>query len=112
MLKEKEDLKLQISLKKEKLREKGITLVALVVTIIILLILAGVTLDMVLSQNGLFSRAQNAVEMYKKAQEDEEKMLDNLEAVMEGKTIEEISGKENFENFRERVNQGENFDKI
>ena len=34
--------------------KKGITLISLVVTIIILLILAGVTLNMVLSNNGIF----------------------------------------------------------
>jgi type II secretory pathway pseudopilin PulG len=34
------------------LKEKGITLVALVVTMIILLILAGVTINLVLSNNG------------------------------------------------------------
>ena len=66
-----------------KLREKGITLVALVVTIIILLILAGVTLNMALGQNGLFNRAQNTVDRYKKAQTDEEGMIKNLFAKIE-----------------------------
>ena len=41
-------------------REKGITLIALVVTIIILLILAGVTVSLVVGQNGLLQRAQTA----------------------------------------------------
>ena len=44
-------------------KEKGITLVALVVTIIILLILAGVSITMV-SGNGLFGRASNAASSY------------------------------------------------
>ena len=40
---------------KQKLkREKGITLVALVITIIVLLILAGVTLAMVMGDSGIF----------------------------------------------------------
>ena len=38
---------------KRNFKEKGITLVALVVTVIILLILAGVTLNIVLGDNGL-----------------------------------------------------------
>ena len=46
-------------------KEKGITLVALVVTIVILLILAGVTITMTLSQNGLFTRAQQGKNAYK-----------------------------------------------
>ena len=42
---------------------KGITLVALVITIIILLILAGVTLSIVFN-DGLIGKSQNAVEKY------------------------------------------------
>lgn len=40
--------------------QKGITLVALVITIIVLLILAGVTISMVLGQNGILSQANQA----------------------------------------------------
>lgn len=37
---------------------KGITLVALVVTIVVLLILAGVSINLVLGENGLITQAQ------------------------------------------------------
>lgn len=40
--------------------QKGITLVALVITIIVLLILAGVTISLVLGNNGLIDRAKQA----------------------------------------------------
>lgn len=40
--------------------QKGITLVALVVTIILLIIIGGVTFSIVLSQNGLINKAQEA----------------------------------------------------
>ena len=40
--------------------ERGITLVALVVTIIVLLILAGVTITLALGSNGVIGRAQEA----------------------------------------------------
>lgn len=40
--------------------ERGITLVALVVTIVVLLILAGVTITYALSNNGIFTKAQEA----------------------------------------------------
>ena len=40
--------------------ERGITLVALVVTIVVLLILAGVTITYALSSNGIFTKAQGA----------------------------------------------------
>jgi len=41
-------------------QEKGITLVALVITIIVLLILAGVSISLVLGENGVLSQAKNA----------------------------------------------------
>ena len=41
------------------MREKGITLVALVITIIVLLILAGISIQ-ALTNTGLFSQAENA----------------------------------------------------
>ena len=45
--------------------EKGITLVALVITIIVLLILAGVTLSMVMGDSGIFGKANSAKEKTK-----------------------------------------------
>ena len=63
---------------KGKMRERGITLIALVVTIIILLILAGVTLNIALSDNGLFSKAKKAAEEYKEAQSEEEDLINQF----------------------------------
>ena len=68
--------------KKRSLQEKGITLIALVVTIIILLILAGVTLNIALSDGGLFSKTQEAAEKYKQAQSDEEEMVRQITTQM------------------------------
>ena len=99
--------------KKKSLQERGITLIALVVTIIILLILAGVTLNMALSQNGLFSKTQEAADKYKQAQEDEEFEIEKIEYAADGKDIKEvktISNEEGFEEFREKVNSGDNFE--
>ena len=59
-------------IKKVKLQEAGITLVALVVTIIVLLILAGVTLTLALSNNGVMDRAQYASNTWANATKDEE----------------------------------------
>ena len=53
---------------------KGITLVALVITIIILLILAGITIN-TLSNNGIFSKAEIAKREYQKAALDEQMEL-------------------------------------
>jgi hypothetical protein len=41
-------------------QDKGITLVALVITIIVLLILAGVSISLVVGDNGVMNRAQSA----------------------------------------------------
>ena len=49
--------------KMERLREKrGITLIALVVTIVVLLILAGITISLVFSENGVITKAKEAKE--------------------------------------------------
>ena len=44
----------------QKEAQKGITLIALVITIIVLLILAGVSIAMLTGQNGILTQAQNA----------------------------------------------------
>ena len=51
----------------------GITLVALVVTIVVLLILAGVSLNLVIGQNGLISKAKDAQNRTTEARTNEEK---------------------------------------
>ena len=40
--------------------QKGITLVSLVITVVVLLILAGVAISIAVSPEGLFTRAQDA----------------------------------------------------
>ena len=55
-------------LRSSSLGEKAITLIALVVTIVILLILAGVTITMTLGQNGLFIKAQAGRKEYEQAE--------------------------------------------
>ena len=63
-------------------RNKGITLIALVVTIIVLLILAGISIAMLTGQNGILNRAAEAKEKTGVAQEDEEKTLQGYEDIM------------------------------
>ena len=62
---------------------KAITLVALIITIIILLILAGVSLSMVLGENGLINKAQSSVNKYKESSENEQKLLNSIENYMD-----------------------------
>ena len=51
---------------------KGITLIALVITIIVLLILAGVSLSLVMGNEGILGKATNAVDKTEKAAVEEE----------------------------------------
>ena len=59
-------------------KERGITLIALVVTIVVLLILAGVSISLVLNNNGVISKAQEAKNRYAEAQTNEEKQLNEV----------------------------------
>ena len=60
-------------------KRKGITLVALVITIIILLILAGISI-LALTNQGLFKNAQKAKETTEEAQRKETALLDQYES--------------------------------
>ena len=51
--------------------EKGITLIALVLTIIVLLILAGVSISMLTGDNGILTQAQRAKELTEASSEEE-----------------------------------------
>ena len=53
-------------------KQKGITLIALVITIIVLLILAGVSINMVVGENGILGKAQSAVTTHKESTRAEE----------------------------------------
>ncbi len=74
-------------MKKINYKEKGITLVALVITIIILLILAGVTINTALSENGLFKMAKKAVNEYQEAEKQEQEAIEEIAEEMEKITI-------------------------
>ena len=76
--------------KKTKIQEnKAITLIALVITIIVLIILAGVAINLAFGQNGLFTRAKTAREEYSTAEAKEkleQEILNvQIQAVQEGK---------------------------
>ena len=60
-------------------KNKGITLIALVVTIIVLLILAGISIVMLTGQNGILNRAAEAKEKTEVAQEEENEKLKGYE---------------------------------
>ena len=80
---------------RKKIKEaKGITLVALVITIIILLILAGVALSLVIGENGLIAKSKEGVEKYKDKAKAEQWQLEDIEAGMEKIDLAELKDEE------------------
>ncbi len=67
-------------------KTEGITLIALVITIIILLILAGITIGTLVGENGIITRATKASEEYKIAEAREKLSLVLLDAGVEKRT--------------------------
>ncbi len=63
-------------MEKINIREKGITLIALVITIIVLLILAGVTIATLMGDNGILTKANDAKKQNEIAEVKERAQLD------------------------------------
>ena len=57
---------------------RGITLIALAVTIIVILILAGVTIDAVFSENGIINKSKEAANSMNNAVANDQKELNDL----------------------------------
>ena len=71
---------------------KGITLVALVVTIVVLLILAGVSINLVLGDNGIVKKAQDAKTKSAEASENDLKDMNSLIGELESSLNENENG--------------------
>ena len=73
--------------------QKGVTLVALVVTIIVLIILAGISINLLLGDNGLITRAQEAKKQQKIAEVKEKLSLElsaaETDAILRNESLEE-----------------------
>ncbi len=83
-------------------KNTAITLIALIITIIVLLILAGVTLNMVIGENGIFRKANNAKNKTEVAQYEEELRM----CVLEIQTEETANGRElNMKTITDKLNE-------
>ena len=65
--------------------QKGITLIALVVTIVVLLILAGVSVNAIFSENGIIKRAKDAQNKMDQAAENDQKGINELSNWLDSK---------------------------
>ncbi len=87
----------RLIIKTEVKKEKGITLIALVITVIIMLILAGVVITAVIDGDGLFSKVREAKETYENAVQSENDKIQNLIEQMEASMNGSINGGGNGE---------------
>ena len=78
---------------KKMRNQKGVTLVALVVTIIVLIILAGISINLLLGENGLITKAQEAKKQQKIAEIKEKISLElasaETDAIIRNESLEE-----------------------
>ena len=68
---------------KKVLKNEGITLVALVITIIILIILASISFTILLGDNGLIEKSKDAVDRYNQAAIEEQQELNNVNDIID-----------------------------
>ena len=66
--------------------KSGITLIALVVTIVVLLILAGVSISLVLDNNGIIQRSKDARREYGQVKANEQSQLDEVATWIDNQT--------------------------
>ena len=72
--------------------KRGITLIALVVTIVVLLILAGITINMLFSNGGIFKVAGDAANVWNEATINEQESLSNITEQIENLVNGQVGG--------------------
>ena len=93
-------------MKIRKERNKGITLIALVVTIIVMIILAGVSVNLLIGDNGIITRAQDARGIFKDAEVKERLQLFHLSQYLGNEDLKELLIKNNMINLEELEQNG------
>ena len=83
---------------------KGITLIALVITIIVLLILAGVAIAMLSGENGILRKAADAKTKTEQAQTNETEYLEGYEDIIN----EKIDGTKTVKSYKGKIITGNN----
>ena len=86
MKKIKENIKInKKSARKNYSNQRGITLIALVITIVVLLILAGVSINAIFSENGIIKRAKDAQNKMDQATQNDLDSINELNNWIDGK---------------------------
>ena len=92
-------------------KEKGITLVALVITILVLIILSGVAINLSLGENGIFNKAKQAKRMQMEAEYKEkigtELLAAQVDAIARNEELEDAQVKDIISNYGELQEDGD-----
>ena len=75
-------------------KQKGITLIALVITIIVMLVLAGVSINAIVGENGILSKAQSAKFLSEESAWIENAEMIATQVVMDRDQIEKLTEEE------------------
>ncbi|MCI8383945.1 MAG: hypothetical protein HFJ33_03645 [Clostridia bacterium] len=95
--------------RKNEKQNKGITLIALVITIVVLLILAGISIATLTGNNGILSKASTAEEETKKKEYEEIlKIIGN--GLKPDKIINYESSEEYMTKYTQKINEDKNFE--
>ena len=96
MKKIKEDIKInKKSAREDYSNQKGITLIALVVTVIVLLILAGVTLNALFNENGILTKSRDTGNIMEDAKKSDLDAINDLDKWIDSKTNGTTGGDDN-----------------
>ena len=110
-MKEKKNNKIKEAKSKRILKgENGITLIALVITIVILIILATVSINVVLGEGGIIQRAQQAKELTEQAVLEEQQGLNSLMSEFTNIMAEDQNPPEEKSEVEEARDSGEAFE--
>lgn len=64
-------------------KEEAITLIALIITVIVMLILAGVVINLTIGENGILKKSDEGLEIYKNVADNEANGLNEVDSKME-----------------------------
>ena len=96
-------------MKKIVKENKGITLIALVITIVVLIILAGIAVSMTIGENGIFTKAKEARDKTKIAEIKELIQLKILESQSDSKLFDYNVLKENLKDIGIKISEKEEY---
>lgn len=92
-------------------KETGITLIALIVTIIVLLILAGITIGTLMGENGIVNKANIAKERTKIEEYREDLQLIGM-GLQPKRVMENLSSKEFMDRYEDEIKKDKRYEKV